>query len=210
MMEGARKQHWNKIYNSKDLQETSWFQPTPSDSLKFIKELNLPKSAGIIDIGGGESLLVDHLIELDYKDITVLDISEVAISKAKKRLGNRSENVKWIVNDVTSFVPGRQFDLWHDRATFHFLTDDDDISKYVKIASQTIKTDGFLILGTFSKEGPDHCSGLEIKQYSESGLNELFSGSFKSISSSVLDHTTPSGELQNFVFCSFRKSENKV
>lgn len=207
MKEPERKQHWDTIYHSKDLEETSWFQPTPLDSLKFIEELNIPKSASIIDVGGGESLLVDHLLDLGFEDLTVVDVSKVAIAKAKQRLGSRADLVNWIVSDVTSFEPTRSYDLWHDRATFHFLTDDRDIYIYVKIASQAIKAGGFLIIGTFSKEGPDRCSGLAIKNYSDSELNELFSGSFVNIHSTYLNHKTPSGQLQNFVFCSFRKTE---
>ena len=206
MKEGERKKHWNLIYESKDLQETSWFQPTPSDSLRFIEELNLQKSASIIDVGGGESLLVDHLLELGYSDISVLDVSAVAISKAKQRLGSRSKDINWIISDVLSFHPTRTYDLWHDRATFHFLTNESEIAKYIELAAKAIAQNGFLIIGTFSEHGPDRCSGLQVKQYSEIGLDLNFSNSFEKIHCDTVDHLTPSGELQSFVFCSFSKS----
>ena len=206
MKQKGRKIHWDKIYESKNLEETSWYQHTPSTSLNIIAELNLPKSACIIDIGGGESLLVDHLLSMGFKDVSVLDISETAIEKAKQRLGKSASQVNWIVSDITSFEPVRLYDLWHDRATFHFLTDDRDISKYVELTEQAIKTGGVLIIGTFSTKGPDRCSGLDIRQYSETSLVQLYAKGFQKIHCFETDHQTPSGELQNFVFCCFRKS----
>lgn len=206
MKEEERKQHWDKIYASKELEETSWYQQFPSASLHMIAALKLAKSASIIDIGGGESLFVDHLLTMGFEDISVLDISEAAIEKAKLRLGSQSKQVNWIISDVISFEPERQYELWHDRATFHFLIDKADISRYIEITAKAIKKDGFLTIGTFSEEGPDRCSGLEIKQYSENSLVQLFSNDFEMIRCFQTDHQTPSGELQNFVFCSFRKS----
>ena len=206
MKERERKKHWDTIYESKKLEETSWFQLNPSASLKFIEELDLSKTASIIDVGGGESLLVDRLLEQGFEDITVLDISAVAIAKAKQRLGAKSVLVNWIISDITTFEPNRKYDLWHDRATFHFLNSETDISKYVEIAQKAVNSNAFMIIGTFSEKGPDRCSGLEIKQYSAFGLADLFSNSFVKVRCTSLNHKTPTGALQNFVFCSFRKS----
>ena len=205
MKEEELKKHWDTIYASKELEETSWYQEVPSTSLKIIATLKLEKSASIIDVGGGESLLVDHLLSMGFEDISVLDISETAIEKAKQRLGSQSKQVNWIISDVISFKPKRQYDLWHDRATFHFLIDSPDILRYVETTAKAVKNDGFLTISTFSEEGPDRCSGLEIKQYSENSLVRLFSNDFEKIHCLQTDHQTPSGELQNFVFCSFRK-----
>jgi ubiquinone/menaquinone biosynthesis C-methylase UbiE len=198
-------QHWNKIYSSKAEDEVSWFQPYPKTSMEFVKLFNLPLSANIIDIGGRDSHFVDALPEEGYQNIWVLDISESAIEKAKKRLGDKSAKVHWIVSDVTEFVPDIQFDFWHDRAAFHFLTTDDKIYKYVSIAEDAIKKDGYLILGTFSEKGPDKCSGLEIKKYSEASMSARFEVAFNRIKCIREDHTTPFNTIQNFLFCSFQK-----
>lgn len=200
-----RKQHWDKIYLSKQSTEVSWYQPTPETSLSFISALNIPPSAKIIDIGGGDSLLVDHLLQLGYRDITVLDISEVAIHRAKQRLGDRAHLVKWIVADAVSFQTNEQYDVWHDRAAFHFLTNEHDIASYIETAQKQIKPSGLLIIGTFSEQGPRICSGVNIKQYSEKTLPDCLKLFFKKIRCITVDHLTPSNVIQNFLFCSFRK-----
>lgn len=205
-MEKFNKQkHWENIYQTKELKEVSWYQPTPKTSLDFIKELNLPTTARIIDIGGGDSFLVDYLLELGYQDVSVLDISETAIEKAKQRLGRKAKNVKWIVTDITTFKPTEKYDLWHDRAAFHFLTSEQDISIYLNTAQQSIKPNGFLIVGAFSEEGPKKCSGIDIRQYSETSMTQCFENLFTKIKCNVVDHKTPFDTTQNFVFCSFKK-----
>lgn len=205
-MEKFNKQkHWENIYQTKELKEVSWYQPTPKTSLDFIKELNVPTTARIIDIGGGDSFLVDYLLELGYQDVSVLDISETAIEKAKQRLGRKAKNVKWIVTDITSFKPTEKYDLWHDRAAFHFLTSEQDISIYLNTAQQSIKPNGFLIVGAFSEEGPKKCSGIDIKQYSETSMTQCFENLFTKIKCNVVDHKTPFDTTQNFIFCSFKK-----
>ena len=200
-----RKKHWEDIYRTKESKELSWYQPVPSISLDFIKELNVAKTAKIIDVGGGDSLLVDYLLDLGYEDITVLDISEVAIEKAKHRLGDRSKKVKWIIADIITFEPTEKYDFWNDRAAFHFLTQDHEIEKYLEIAQHTINPNGVLLIGTFSNDGPTRCSGIEIKQYSEQSMNDRINKFFKKLKCIKVEHKTPFDTIQKFVFCSFIK-----
>lgn len=199
------QQHWDRIYSINEEDEVSWFQPYPTTSMEFVELFHLPPDANIIDIGGGESHFVDALLDKGYKNIWVLDISLNAIEKAKQRLGSRASKVNWIVTDITKFEPTVQFDFWHDRAAFHFLTTEDKIYKYVAIAEDAIKKDGYLVLGTFSENGPKKCSGLEIKQYSEASMSARFEIAFNRIKCITEDHTTPFNTVQNFLFCSFRK-----
>lgn len=200
-----RKTHWENIYETKKIDEVSWYQPVPTTSLYFVKHFNLHKSAKIIDIGGGDSLFVDHLLDLGYNDITVLDISSAAIERAKKRVGNSGENVKWIVADVVDFNPVEKYDLWHDRAAFHFLTDETEIEKYILAIKNSLTPNGKLVLGTFSEKGPKKCSGIEIKQYSDTTLTSRSKEHFEKLECFFVDHITPAGANQNFIFCSFRK-----
>jgi len=200
-----RKKHWENIYQTTELKEESWFQPIPETSLNFFKEYKVPTTAKVIDIGGGDSFLVDHLLDLGYQDISVLDISPAAIEKAKERLGNKAKNVKWIVADAANFKPAEKYDFWHDRAAFHFLTDEQEISNYLETAEQNLNSTGVLVIGTFSEQGPAKCSGLEIKQYSESTMTDRLKKFFEKIKCITVDHKTPFDTIQNFVFCSFRK-----
>lgn len=199
------KQHWNEIYNRKKMENLSWFQAEPKLSLDFIRQLNLDLSASIIDVGGGDSLFVDYLLEMGFTNISVLDISESALNRAKKRLGDKANLVNWIVADVSKFTTKDKFDFWHDRAAFHFLTKDDQISDYIKIAQDCINPSGLMLIGTFSENGPTKCSDIEIKQYSESSMTKRLSEYFEKIRCVSVDHETPNNKLQNFVFCSFRK-----
>lgn len=200
-----RKKHWDKIYETKELKDVSWYQPTPETSLSFFKQFNVPVNAKIIDVGGGDSLLVDHLLDTGYKDITVLDISEAALERAKKRLGTKAEMVKWIVADAATFKPTEKYDFWHDRAAFHFLTQEQEIEHYLDTVQKSIKPTGVLVIGTFSEQGPKKCSGIEIKQYSEKSMIERLQKYFEKIKCITVDHKTPFDTIQNFVFCSFRK-----
>jgi len=200
-----RKKHWENIYQTTELKEESWFQPIPETSLNFFKEYKVPTTAKVIDIGGGDSFLVDHLLDLGYQDISVLDISPAAIEKAKERLGDKAKNVKWIVADAANFKPAEKYDFWHDRAAFHFLTDEQEISNYLETAEQNLNSTGVLVIGTFSEQGPAKCSGLEIKQYSESTMTDRLKKFFEKIKCITVDHKTPFDTIQNFVFCSFRK-----
>lgn len=208
MEEFNRKNHWEKIYQTKSLNEVSWYQPKPEISLDFVQKFNLSKTAKIIDVGGGDSFFVDHLLELGYQNITVLDISEAAIERAQARLGEKATLVNWVVEDVTNFHSIEQYDFWHDRAAFHFLTDKEDVEKYVATVSKNIKDNGVLVFGTFSEEGPKKCSGIDIHQYSAHTLTNVFSQFFDKIECANIDHKTPFDMIQNFVFCSFKKNES--
>jgi cyclopropane fatty-acyl-phospholipid synthase-like methyltransferase len=194
------------LYSTKAENEVSWFQPYSKTSMEFVELFDLPVNANIIDIGGGDSHFVDALIEKGYQNIWVLDISSNSIERAKQRLGEKSLQVHWIISDVVNFEPPVPFDLWHDRAAFHFLTSEEKINKYVCIAENAIKRNGYLILGTFSENGPKKCSGLELKQYSEASMSSRFEIAFDRIKCVTEDHTTPSNTTQNFLFCSFRKN----
>ncbi len=206
-MNNLFQQHWEKVYDKEEV-ELSWFQPYPKTSMGFIELLDLPHTANIIDIGGGDSHFVDALLEMGYQNIWVLDISSKAIERAKKRLGKKSSKVNWIISDVTEFRSPVQFDLWHDRAAFHFLTTEDSIYKYVSIAEDAVKQNGYLILGTFSETGPQKCSGLEITRYSEASMSARFEVGFERIKCIHDSHTTPFNVIQNFLFCSFRRKLN--
>ena len=205
-MNGAQDQEKETVYKTKQPNEVSWTQEMPKTSLDFIHEFNLPKSAKIVDIGGGDSKLVDYLLEQGFENITVLDISSEALEKSKKRLGNKAQKVKWIVSDVTEFNPDTKFDVWHDRATFHFLTTPTQIKKYIETASKYVI--GFLTIATFSDNGPDKCSGLQIKKYSEKTLTSALKKKFDKIRCITEDHITPFKTIQNFLFCSFKRHLN--
>ncbi len=200
-----RKKHWENIYQTKDLKDVSWYQPTPTTSLEFLKQFNIPTSAKIIDIGGGDSFLVDHLLNLGYTDLTVLDISAASLDRAKQRLGDRAAKVKWIVADAATFKPTEQYDFWHDRAAFHFLTQEQEITNYIDTIQKSIKPAGILVIGTFSEQGPKKCSGIEIKQYSETTMTDLLKKFFEKVKCITVDHHTPFDTIQNFIFCSFKK-----
>ena len=203
-----RKNHWEQIYQTKQPGEVSWFQPTPDTSLKFIEQFSIPLDAKIIDVGGGDSLLVDHLLDKGFTDITVLDISESALERAKLRLGARALKVKWIIADAATFIPAEKYDFWHDRAAFHFLTREEEIVYYINTVQQNIKPTGILVIGTFSEQGPKKCSGIEIKQYSETSMTERLKDFFEKIACITVEHKTPFDTIQQFVFCSFRKPVN--
>ena len=205
-MEENRKKHWETVYETKKPDEVSWTQEIPKTSLDFIKSFDLTKKSKIIDIGGGDSKFVDFLIEEGFENITVLDISAKAIEKAKARLGINAEKVNWIVSDITEFETNETFEVWHDRATFHFLTSEEQIQKYMETARKSVS--GYLTVGTFSENGPKKCSGLDIKQYSEETLTAEMENGFEKIKCITEDHTTPFETKQNFIFCSFKRQLN--
>lgn len=201
-----RTYHWDKIYATKQPNEVSWTQEIPTTSLDFIHSFGLPKTAKIIDVGGGESKLVDCLLDEGYENITVLDISKNALDKAKKRLGEKARKVNWVVSDVIEFKPATNYDIWHDRATFHFLTTSEQVSKYLDIARNHVN--GYMTIGTFSTDGPTRCSGLDIKQYDEQTLTSELENGFEKLKCITEDHTTPFNTTQNFLFCSFKRHLN--
>ncbi len=204
----SRKEHWEKVFETKSEEEVSWFQPYPKTSVEFFELFNLPTNANIIDIGAGDGHLVDVFLDKGYQNIYVLDISSKALERAKVRLAEKQARVNWIVSDVTDFKPKVKFNFWHDRAAFHFLTTEEQVEKYVSIAKDAIVEGGYLVLGTFSDKGPVKCSGLEIKQYTEASMSAQFQKYFERIKCIEEDHTTPFNTTQNFLFCSFRRKSN--
>lgn len=202
-MNTDKQKHWETVYKTKQSDEVSWTQEIPKTSLDFIHEFNLLKTAKIVDIGGGDSKLVDYLLEEGFENITVLDISAEALEKAKNRLGEKAQKVNWIVSDIIDFEPKTKYDVWHDRATFHFLTTPKQIKKYIETASKSVT--GFLTIGTFSHKGPDKCSGLQIKKYSEKTLTSELKKNFDKLRCITEDHVTPFQTSQNFLFCSFKR-----
>ena len=201
-----KKYHWESVYETKNPDQVSWTQEVPKTSLDFIHSFGLTKKSKIIDIGGGDSKLVDYLIDEGYENITVLDISSKALQKAQNRLGDNAKKINWIVSDITEFEPATTYDIWHDRATFHFLTTSEQVSKYMKTARKSVN--GYLTIGTFSENGPTKCSGLDIKQYNEETLTKELNNGFDKIRCVTEDHLTPFNTIQNFLFCSFKRQGN--
>lgn len=196
------KAHWETVYSTKQPQEVSWTQDVPQTSLDFIHSFNVPKSAPIIDIGGGDSRLVDYLLQEGYENVSVLDISAQALERAKARLGDQAFKVNWIVSDVTEFHPPQNYAVWHDRATFHFLTTPSQVTRYLATARSAV--DGYMAIGTFSEQGPKKCSGLDVRQYTEEELQHQLLDGFRKIRCITEDHITPFNTRQNFLFCSFK------
>jgi ubiquinone/menaquinone biosynthesis C-methylase UbiE len=199
------KSHWENVFATKNPNEVSWTQKYPKTAMNYLENLNLSKTANIIDIGGGDSNLVDVLLEKGFQNIWVLDISEFALERAKQRLGDKADLVHWIVADITDFKPDVKFDFWHDRAVFHFLTSEASIDKYKTTIENAVNKEGNFLLGTFSEKGPLKCSGLEIKQYSENSMKHTFSENFEAVKCFTENHTTPFNTVQNFQFCGFKK-----
>ena len=200
-----KEKHWEIIYETKKLNEVSWFQKKPLTSLSLIESSGINKFAEIIDIGCGKSFLIDNLLEKEYSKISLLDISNNALKEVEKRTNNYKNSGKFYNLDILDFKPNRSFDLWHDRAVFHFLTKKEEINKYVNICEENINKEGTLIIGTFSENGPLKCSGLEISRYSVKNLQSLFCNSFELVEHLNTNHTTPFETIQNFNFCKFKK-----
>ena len=200
-----RTAHWQAIYDAKPLESCSWYQPVPQTSLDLITTLNLPLDAPILDVGGGDSLVVDHLLRAGFADVTVLDISSKAIDRAKERLGEDASRVTWVVSDVTDFRPTRTYALWHDRAAFHFLTAEEDREAYRQAQRLGTGVGSKLIVATFSTNGPTKCSGTVILQHDEVSLVETFAPDWSPVSTSIVHHTTPSGGWQEFVVGVFER-----
>lgn len=198
-----KRLHWEKVFETKSPDEVSWTEPYPKTSMELINGLNLDKTHPVIDIGGGDSLLVDALMEAGFTDISVLDISEKALQRAQDRLGSRSKEVNWIVSDVLDFTPQKKYALWHDRASFHFLTESQEIKSYTQLVNQVVSN--AIVIGTFSTSGPLKCSGLPITQYNCAHLFKNFKGEFEMLNCVEVTHTTPFDTLQNFIFGSFQK-----
>lgn len=191
-----REEHWNSVYEARPETSVSWFEPEPVVSLDLIRPV-LPRDGSVIDIGGA-SRLVDSLLHLTSGQVAVLDVSEVALNKAKTRLAAWAEGVRWITGDVTTLTDLGQFDVWHDRAVFHFLTDSADRRRYAALAAQTVRRGGHAIIGTFAHDGPRRCSGLEVCRYDAAGLAHELGPSFQLLREHAQRHLTPAGETQSF------------
>jgi SAM-dependent methyltransferase len=198
-----RKHHWEDVYATKASTELSWYQAIPATSLSLIRTSGAGPAAKIIDIGGGASTLADCLLADCYRNITVLDISATALDRARQRLGPAADQIEWLVADIVSWQPRTRYDLWHDRAVFHFLTDPQERRAYLTTLTAAIQPGGTLILGTFALDGPERCSGLSVCRYSPETLAEEIGTAFTLVQTVAEDHTTPSGTLQRFVYCRF-------
>jgi SAM-dependent methyltransferase len=205
MSELARQDHWQKVHREKGEYQVSWYQDQPTISLELINAVCAKASSAVIDIGGGASRLVDALIDKGYCDLTVLDLSESAVSISKTRLGPRASGVSWIVADVTQWVPIRQYDLWHDRAAFHFLTAAADRTNYVGALSKALHPGGHAIIGTFAIDGPERCSGLPVVRYDAPRLSADLGPAFSLVETRRHDHKTPAGVIQRFQFSIFAR-----
>ena len=202
------RQHWEQVYQSKAADAVSWYQAHPTTSLAFIADSALALDAPIIDVGGGASTLVDHLLELGYSNVTVLDISAPALLQAQARLGAaKARQVHWLAEDVTRFAPSRSYALWHDRAVFHFLTDDAARGDYIATVRRSLAPGGTVIVATFAADGPDRCSGLQVTRYDADTLSALFGSGFERVATGRDMHVTPWGSTQAFTYLRLRRRD---
>lgn len=200
------KEHWEKVYTTKSTDAVSWFQPHADLSLDLIRNTGARKNAGIIDVGGGASTLVDDLLAEGYSDLTVLDLSAAALGAARQRLGEKEKLVRWIEADVTRVdLPDHRYDIWHDRAVFHFLTTPEERTAYVQTVSRSVKPGGHVIVATFAEDGPLQCSGLPVMRYRADELHDQFGESFTLLKHQKEAHHTPFGAVQQFVYCYCRR-----
>lgn len=204
-MENTKNQHWETVFTTKEENEVSWYQKQPQTSIQLVQACKVAKDAKIVDIGGGDSYLIDSLLDLGYTNLYLLDISDAAIERAKIRLGDKAKNVTFIVSDSLHFQSDEKFDVWHDRASFHFFTDANDIALYRKNVKTNTNQNAHFIIGTFSEEGPLKCSGLPITQYTVEKMEAVFGDDFELENCFTEDHQTPFETVQNFIFCSYRK-----
>jgi 2-polyprenyl-3-methyl-5-hydroxy-6-metoxy-1,4-benzoquinol methylase len=204
-----RKQHWEQVYATKPSDTVSWFQEHADQSLRLIHKTGLDKNAAIIDVGGGASILVDELVAEGYTDLTVLDLSAAALSVAKQRLGKQAAAVLWMEGDITrAEFPIHRFDIWHDRAVFHFLTDPSDRNAYVERVMRAVRPGGHVIIATFGEDGPEKCSGLPVMRYKPESLHAEFGEAFLLVEHEKEAHHTPAGTVQQFVYCYCRKGNS--
>lgn len=205
MQEPDRREHWNSVYRTKSDREVSWYRDHLDNSINLIEETGLGLGAAVIDVGGGSSTLVDDLLERGFCDISVLDISSNALERSRVRLGRKSEGVEWIAADITSAdLPEARFDVWHDRAVFHFLTNAGDRKKYVEQVLKSVKPGGHVIVASFGVNGPEKCSGLQVVRYTPESMHAQFGCRFRMLRSLEEIHNTPSGAQQEFVYCHCR------
>lgn len=203
------KDHWEKVYATKATEAVSWFQEHAGLSLDLIKATGAGRDAGIIDVGGGASTLVDDLVAEGYSDLTVLDLSAAALNAARQRLGVRESKVRWIEADITKVdLPANRYDIWHDRAVFHFLTTPEQREAYVRTVFRSVKPGGHVIVATFAEDGPVQCSGLPVMRYRPDELHDEFGEAFTLLKHTKEAHRTPSGTVQQFVYCYCRRANS--
>lgn len=197
-----QREHWERVYQTKQPDAVSWFQERATRSLELIRSVGAPLTANVIDVGGGASTLVDDLLSSGFKNVSVLDLSASALEVARKRLGAAGDGVTWIAGDIcTVDLPVQTFDIWHDRAVFHFLTDPADRAAYVRQVMKSVKPGGHVIVATFAPDGPEQCSGLPVARYAPGELHEEFGPSFELLEHMSEEHKTPWGSVQHFVYC---------
>ncbi|MGE0502583.1 MAG: trans-aconitate 2-methyltransferase [Rhizobiaceae bacterium] len=196
--------HWEGVYRTKAETEVSWFQAIPAPSMDLLSKAGIGRESAIIDVGGGASTLADHLIDAGYRDVTVLDISASALAASRRRLGPAASIVSWVVADVTGWRPDRRYDLWHDRAVFHFLVTPEARAAYVATLRAALRPGGHVVIGTFALDGPEKCSGLAVQRYDAEGLGRELGAGFKLVDSRDHDHATPWGSTQKFSFGVYR------
>lgn len=199
-MDVDRAAHWQRIYETRSLAEVSWYEPVPERSLELIRATGIPLEAPILDVGGGASLLVDHLLRSGYTDISVLDVAPAALEQARARLGPVAGRVAWIVSDMTTFVPERRYVLWHDRAMLHFLLRPEEQRRYLAALRKGLAPHGHVVLATFGPEGPERCSGLPVQRYSVAALRALLGPGFQLRDWRNEQHRTPGGETQELLY----------
>jgi SAM-dependent methyltransferase len=205
MESGSRQAHWENVYATKGESEVSWFQENPAPSLELIAQVDAISTSAIIDIGGGASRLVDHLVGQGFEDVTVLDLSDSALQAASGRLGSRAARVHWVVADATTWEPVKSYDVWHDRAAFHFLTDENDRAAYIARLARGLKIGGHAIIATFALDGPEKCSGLPVVRYDSASLGRTLGPLFQPVHALRHAHATPWGSQQAFQFSVFRR-----
>ncbi len=200
------KTHWEQIYHTKDCEQVSWYQLHPRLSLQYIQNTGIGKTGHIIDVGGGASRLVDHLLDDGFQHVTVLDISAEALEIVQQRLGQRTGSVTWLEADITqTTLPHHTYDVWHDRAVFHFLTEPQDRQRYINDVREAVKPGGHIIVATFASDGPERCSGLEVTRYDPQSLHSEFGTDFELLDSTREEHQTPFSTEQKFIYCYCRK-----
>ncbi|OQZ01227.1 MAG: hypothetical protein B6D34_14120 [Candidatus Brocadia sp. UTAMX1] len=194
------RRHWQSIYQTKVPSDLSWYQHIPQQSMEFIRSACLPPDSPILDVGGGASTFVDHLLATGFTDITVLDLAPAALAEAEERLGAAACRVHWIAEDITAWRPVRRYRLWHDRAVFHFLVDPALRARYVDVLQAALAAHGHVVMATFGPNGPTHCSGLDVKRYSAHELSAVLGPSFLLVRSQIVEHITPAGRTQEFLY----------
>lgn len=195
-------EHWERVYETKAVDQVSWYRPHLERSLAFVDAAKLPADAAFIDVGGGASTFVDDLLDRGYRDVTVLDLSEAALAASKARLGAKGEGVHWLRGDVTTLeLPLHAYDFWHDRAVFHFLRDAAARARYVAQVQRALRPAGHIVVATFGPHGPEKCSGLEVMRFTSEGIHAEFGDAFAKVGDAQEEHTTPWGTAQEFVYC---------